>query len=149
MSEYLNTIGRTRLAIGICGRCSLKFALDDLSPDINYPGLLVCGVPGSMTGQGTWIGGSGCSDMYDPYRLPPRETEDITLEMPRPDDRIITISVAPGDVNWPPSQFEDDGLQANQSPSDGNPFTVYKLFVYPNGFPETFINERGLPVNFV
>lgn len=89
MSEYLNTLGRTRLAIGICGRCSLKFALDDLSPDPNYPGLLVCGTPGAMTGQGTWIGGSGCSDMYDPYRLPPRETEDITLEMPRPDTLLI------------------------------------------------------------
>jgi hypothetical protein len=119
MSEYLSTIGRSRIAIGICGRCSLKFALDDLSPDVNYPGLLVCGRPGSMSGPGAWTGGNGCSDMYDPYRLPPRETEDITLEYARPDDPIVTISVAPGSALWPPSEFEDDGLQAPQEPSDG------------------------------
>jgi hypothetical protein len=74
VSEYLNTLGRNRLSVGICGRCSLKFALDDLEPDVNYPGLLVC---------------KDDSDWYDPYRLPPHETEDITLDMPRPDTAIV------------------------------------------------------------
>jgi len=98
MSEYISTNGRSRLAIGICGRCSLKFALDDLSPDPNYPGLMVCGTPGQMTGKGSWSGGSGCSDMYDPYRLPPHETEDITLDMPRPDEPLVlTLAQSEGD----------------------------------------------------
>lgn len=83
MSEYLSTWGNNRLAIGICGRCSLKFALDDLEPDVNYPGLLVCRED---------------SDWYDPYRLPPRETEDITLTMPRPDTPLIlTLAQSNGD----------------------------------------------------
>lgn len=79
MSEYLNTLGRSRLSVGICGRCSLKFALDDLAPDVNYPGLLVC---------------KEDSDDYDPYRLPPRETEDITLEFVRPDLPLLIPVVA-------------------------------------------------------
>jgi hypothetical protein len=120
MSLYLDTRGGSNVAIGICGRCSLKFPLVDLHPDPNSPGLLVCGTIGSMIGSGSWIGGSGCIDMYDPYRLPPRETEDITLTMPRPDVHLQTVTVAPGDSNWPPSQFPDDGLQAAQLPSTGN-----------------------------
>ena len=42
MGIYLNTLGRSTLAIGICGRCSRKFSLDDLYSDPNYPGLKVC-----------------------------------------------------------------------------------------------------------
>jgi hypothetical protein len=104
MPEYINTTGNNRLAIAICGRCSLKFAIDELEPDINYPGLLVC---------------KEDSDWYDPYRLPPRETEDITLTMPRPDTRLPTTSVAPGDVNWPTNTFL--GAQgAAQKPTTGN-----------------------------
>jgi len=123
MSLYIDTHGRTTVAIGICGRCSLKFPLDDLSPDPNSPGLMVCGTPGTMTGKGSWAGGWGCADMLDPYRLPPPQTEDITLEYPRPDTPLPIqpyTSVAPGDSNWPPSQFPDDGLQAAQLPSTGN-----------------------------
>lgn len=118
---YLNTVGRNRLAIGICGRCSLKFALDDLSPDINYPGLMVCGTPGTVNGKGIWSGGNGCSDAIDPYRLPPHEVEDITLDMPRP-DTLLPIppytSVAPGDPNWPTNTFLG-GDGAAQLPATG------------------------------
>jgi hypothetical protein len=120
MSLYLNTRGNSRLAIGICGRCSRKFPLDELSPDLNAPGLLVCGSPGAMTGKGTWVGGYGCADMLDPYRLPPHEVEMVTLLMPRPDTKLTTTSVAPGSAAWPVSQFPDDGLQAAQQPSTGN-----------------------------
>ena len=42
MPVYLSTRGKTTLGIGICGRCSRKFSLDDLYPDPNYPGLRVC-----------------------------------------------------------------------------------------------------------
>ena len=85
---FLNTLGNSTLAIGICGRCSQKFPLDELSPDVNSPGLMVCRED---------------SDMLDPYRLAPREVEDITLTMPRPDVQLTTITVAPGDPSWPVS----------------------------------------------
>jgi hypothetical protein len=123
MSLYLDTRGNANVAIGICGRCSLKYPLVDLHPDPNSPGLMVCGTPGAMTGKGTWVGGWGCADMLDPYRLRTHETENITLEYPRPDVKLPVpgyVTVAPGDANWPPSQFPDDGLQAAQLPSTGN-----------------------------
>lgn len=70
MPVFLDTTGRGTLAIGICGRCSRKFPLEELAPDPNYPGLMCCGVD---------------RDEYDPYRLPARQTEDIALRFPRPD----------------------------------------------------------------
>lgn len=70
MPVFLDTTGRSSLAIGICGRCSRKFPIDDLMPDPNYPGLRVCRED---------------LDDYDPYRLPARQTEDITVRFPRPD----------------------------------------------------------------
>lgn len=70
MSVFLDTRGRSTMAIAICGRCSRKFPYDDLMPDPNYPGLRVC---------------KDDLDQYDPYRLPARQTENITLRFPRPD----------------------------------------------------------------
>lgn len=105
MPLYLDTSGNSTLGIGLCARCSLKFPLDELMPDPNYPGLMVC---------------RDDIDDYDPYRLPQREPESITLEYPRPDVKLVTVTVAPGDANWPPSSFPDDGLQALQKPSTGN-----------------------------
>lgn len=70
MAVFLDTTGRSSLGIGICGRCSRKFPIDDLMPDPNYPGLRVCRVD---------------LDDYDPYRLPARQTENISLRYPRPD----------------------------------------------------------------
>lgn len=70
MPTFLDTTGRATLAIGICGRCSRKFPLDELQPDSNYPGLRVC---------------KDDRDDYDPYRLPARQPETIALRYPRPD----------------------------------------------------------------
>ena len=70
MSVYLNTRGRSSLAIGICGRCSRKFPIDELMPDPNYPGLRVCRKD---------------LDEFDPYRLPARPPENIAVRSPRPD----------------------------------------------------------------
>jgi len=67
---FLDTRGKSTLGIGICGRCSRKMSLDDLYPDPNYPGLRVC---------------RDDLDQYDPYRLPARQPEVITLLYPRPD----------------------------------------------------------------
>ena len=39
--------------------------------DPNFPGLRVCD--------------QGCADQLDPYRLPARQTERITIRFPRPD----------------------------------------------------------------
>lgn len=70
MAVFLNTRGNSTLAIGICGRCSRKFPLDELQPDPNYPGLRVCRAD---------------LDDYDPYRLPARQPEAIAVRFPRPD----------------------------------------------------------------
>lgn len=75
MPKYLDTRGRSTLGIGICGRCSRKFSLDDLQSDPNYPGLRVC---------------ADDMDEYDPYRLPARQPETIALRFPRPDTPIAT-----------------------------------------------------------
>ena len=75
MSVYLDTRGKSTLAIGICGRCSRKFSLDDLYSDPNYPGLKVC---------------KADMDQYDPYRLPARQPEKIALLFARPDTPIGT-----------------------------------------------------------
>lgn len=70
MAVFLDTSGNASLGIAICGRCSRKFPIGDLYPDPNYPGLRVC---------------KDDVDEYDPYRLPPRQPEDIALRFPRPD----------------------------------------------------------------
>jgi hypothetical protein len=75
MPRFLNTRGNTTLAIGICGRCSIKMPLDQLLPDPNYPGLLVC---------------EKDRDQYDPYRLPARQPDNIVLPFTRPDTPIPT-----------------------------------------------------------
>jgi hypothetical protein len=119
LSEYLDTVGNNVIGIGLCARCGLKFALDDLASDPNYPSLRCC---------------KDDLDDYDPYRLPPRAVEDVTLEWPRPDYHLETTSVAPGSAAWPPSQFPDDGLQSAQKPSTGViPFIPGQPVVPPTG----------------
>lgn len=70
MSAFLVPSGKSTLGLGICDRCKQKFSLDDLEPDPNSPGLRVC---------------KADKDQLDPWRLPPREPEDITLPFYRPD----------------------------------------------------------------
>lgn len=74
MPIYLDTRGNSTLGIGICGRCGQKFPLGELMPDPNAPGLMVC---------------LADLDDFDPYRLPPREPDDITLPFVRPDVPLI------------------------------------------------------------
>lgn len=59
--------------IGICDRCHMKMELSELRADGNTPGLRVC---------------ERCWDPLDPWRLPARMTENITLRYPRPDEPI-------------------------------------------------------------
>lgn len=78
MPRYLDTRGLTSVAIGVCDRCKFKRALVDLHADRNSPGLQVCN------------DGMGCNDELDPYRLPARRSEDITLRRPRPDEPLTS-----------------------------------------------------------
>ena len=73
MPIFLDTRGKTTLGIGLCARCSRKFSLDDLMPDGNIPSLMVC---------------KADRDDYDPYRLPPRQSDNITLRFVRPDEAL-------------------------------------------------------------
>lgn len=78
MSVYIDTRGNSVLSVAICDRCSRKFAYVDLMPDPNFPGMRVC---------------KEDLDNFDPWRLPARQTENITLRFPRPD-----VSVATGPI---------------------------------------------------
>lgn len=83
MTVFLDTRGKTSLAIGICARCARKFPIGELHPDPNSPGLLVCAVD---------------TDQYDPWRLPGRPPDQIALQYARPD-----VPLTPGD----PIEFPD------------------------------------------
>jgi hypothetical protein len=75
MSIYLDTRGLSTLGIGVCDRCSRKMSLTMLMSDPNSPGLRVC---------------KEDLDQLDPYRLPPRQPDTITLPFVRPDTPIGT-----------------------------------------------------------
>jgi len=81
MPIFLDTRGYSDIAIAICDRCRMKRPHADLSKDPNFPGLMVCS--------------HGCKDEFDPYRLPARKTERITIRFPRPD---ANIAVDPSDI---------------------------------------------------
>lgn len=75
MPLYLDTRGKIYAAVAICDRCSRKFPLEELMSDPNYPGLRVC---------------KADLDQLDPYRLPARQTERITLPFVRPDTPLTS-----------------------------------------------------------
>jgi hypothetical protein len=76
MPRFLDTTGNSSIAIFICDRCRMKRAIAEAMPDPNFPGLRVCQ--------------QNCADQIDPYRLPARKTERITLRFPRPDVSVAT-----------------------------------------------------------
>jgi hypothetical protein len=99
MPRFLDTRGNAVIAIFICDRCRMKRPIIEAMPDPNFPGLKVCE--------------QGCADEKDPYRLPARKTERITLQFPRPD-----VSVA----------ADDDGLVVTPTGTNipgGNPSEIY------------------------
>lgn len=82
---WLDTRGEPTLGIGLCGRCSAKLPLAELTSDPNSPGLMVC---------------KDDLDVLDPWRLPARESEDITLPFVRPDTKIdVPAALAAQDSN--------------------------------------------------
>lgn len=72
MPIYLDTTGKPTLGIGICGRCNRKFPLTELVLDRDT-GLRVCRED---------------ADQHDPYRLPARQADQITLTRVRPDEPL-------------------------------------------------------------
>lgn len=74
MPLYLDTMGENCYSIAICGRCKMKRKYSELVEDPNSK-LRVCIY--------------GCADELDPYRLPTRKTEDISLQYPRPDEDLV------------------------------------------------------------
>jgi hypothetical protein len=70
MSIWYDPTGKSTYGIGLCDRCRRKMSIADLYADPNSPGLRVCRED---------------LDDLDPYRLPARQTEMITLPFTRPD----------------------------------------------------------------
>lgn len=82
------------VAVAVCDRCNFKVPYTELKADSNSPGLRVC---------------ARCNDGKDPYKLPARKAENITLRYPRPDvplhDATETDKVGTeylDDINFPP-----------------------------------------------
>ena len=92
MPIFLDTRGNNPISIGICARCGCKFPTPELLSDPNAPGLLVC---------------RDDLDQYDPWRLPPRQTEKISIDNPRPDVALvpgpIAVPAVPIDLSTPVS----------------------------------------------
>lgn len=75
MPRYISTnTGGSSVAIAVCPRCSFKYRYDALVKDPNTQ-QFVC---------------KDCADLYDPYRMPARVPENITLNRPRPDEKLNT-----------------------------------------------------------
>ncbi len=83
MPRYLDTRGKTSVAVAICDRCKMKRSITELMSDPNSLGLRVC------------TNGQGCVDLFDPWRLPARQTENITLRYPRPDAPLDGFTPGP------------------------------------------------------
>ena len=60
------------MAIGVCQRCNKKMYIGDMVKDPNN-GMWVC---------------KADQDLYDPWRLPARRAEDISVQHPRTDETI-------------------------------------------------------------
>lgn len=74
MPLFIDTRGEACAAVAICDRCKTKVRIAHLVSDPNSPGLRVCH--------------DTCKDAFDPWRLPARQTENIALRYPRPDEPL-------------------------------------------------------------
>lgn len=73
MSLYLPVNLKGSAAIAICYRCARKVQYDELRKDPNNNNYYC----------------RECVDLYDPWRLPARQAEDISLQHPRPDEDLV------------------------------------------------------------
>lgn len=87
MPIFLDPRGKATYGIALCARCSRKMFIEDLYPDPNAPGLMVCVED---------------LDVLDPYRLPARQTEQINLPIYRPDlDLTDNLTFGTGIPQYP------------------------------------------------
>ena len=107
MPRFLNTIGNSSLSVFICDRCKMKRPYSDMRADGNIPAIKVCS--------------ESCSDQFDPYRLPARQPEKITIRFPR---QVEDVAEQPTTIILDPViQNKDDvGIATEQAntPNDGN-----------------------------
>jgi len=101
--KWLNTRGGSVLTIAICDRCKMKRAYDDIQQDGNIPGLRVCKF--------------GCSDEKDPYRLPMRQPEKISVRFPRPD---ADVAQAHNNIIAEPQGDNPLATESGNTPTNGN-----------------------------
>ena len=109
MARFLDTLGNSTLSVFICDRCKMKRPYADMRPDGNIPAIKVCS--------------DSCSDQFDPYRLPPRQPEKITIRFPRPDldiaenhDAIITETQGNSPISPEQGNSPNNGNLNNLSP---------------------------------
>ena len=109
MARFLNTLGNSTLSVFICDRCKMKRPYSNMRPDGNIPAIKVCS--------------ESCSDQFDPYRLPARQPEKITIRFPRPDidiaenhDAIITETLGNSPISPEQGNTPNDGNLNNLSP---------------------------------
>ena len=87
MSKWVDSTGMSKIASAVCDRCKMSMPYMNLRPDPNAPGVFAC---------------QECVDLYDPWRLPPRYPEDISLEHPRPDTPLNNPTpTLPGQPGFP------------------------------------------------
>jgi len=116
MSKYLiPAVGQTTYGIAICDRCRMKRFLDDLEQDPTYPGLRVCSREKIR---------DGCKDDFDPWRLPMRPTEKITLPFNRPDVLLGLTPPRTLDERPAPFDYTVDQFGALQPPTSGDRATL-------------------------
>lgn len=96
MADWFDPRGHTYYAVGECDRCHKTFLLDELIQDGNLPGLRVC--------KDDW-------DQLDPYRLPPRQPDNIVLPFTRPD---VPIALQPTAVTTGTRITEDSDVRITQ-----------------------------------
>jgi len=102
MPIFLDTLGYSDIAIAVCDRCKMKRPHAVMRSDPNFPGLQVCD--------------QGCADQFDPYRLPARKTEKITIRFPRPD---VSVAVDPNNlITTGYGGYVISPQQNNQTPSN-------------------------------
>jgi hypothetical protein len=109
MAIFLDTLGYSDIAIAVCDRCKMKRPHAVMRNDPNFPGLRVCN--------------EGCADQLDPYRLPARKTERITIRFPR-----LDLPLDAGDnylITGGTNQFLISTEQNTQTPTlTGNKDTI-------------------------
>ena len=101
MPVYLDTRGNSVLSVAVCDRCNRKFAYTELMPDPNFPGMRVC---------------KDDLDKFDPWRLPARQTENISLRFPRPDVNIALPVNLLDTQGAPNSTLQYDNLYIEGAP---------------------------------